>query len=390
MWGYPADPDPYPNYRWLRENSPACPMASGDAEEVTCFVTSYDLVRAGLLDPRLSADPRNSAAAGAVPARDRSVLDTDPPDHSRLRQVVSRAFSQSAVAALRPRITRICQETIAAFAGRGRADLMAEYSLIVPVVVIHELLGIPSQVREEPSVFMDRFWRAAASRVPDQDAVEFVDEYVTRILAYKRAAPGEDVTTTLLRALETGDLRDESELRGMLAALLGPGHITTVPLVAAGIVRLLEHPAQLAKAVADPGRWPDVVEELLRHDSVVQASTDRYALEDLVIGGTEVPKGSTVLMSLAAANRDPARFDDPDSFDIDRPQRGHLAFGHGAHFCLGAHLGRAEAEIALATLFEMLPDLRLTTPPEEIVWTFGPMFRGPAAIPAAFTPSGGR
>ncbi|MFB7664833.1 cytochrome P450 [Kitasatospora sp. NPDC056138] len=389
MRGYRADPDPYPNYRWLQENAPACLMASAGTDEATCFVTSYELSRAALLDQRLSVDPRRSGSADpAAAAGDRSVLDTDPPDHGRMRRVVNHAFSQSAVDALRPRIAEICREAIAAFAGRGQADLMAEYALLVPVAVIHEILGVPPAEREDPAVFMDMFWRAVVAREPEPEATEFVDGYVTRILDHKRAHPGDDVTTALLRALDGGQLRDESELRGMLAAMLGPGHSTTIPLLASGIVRLLQHPDQLGKAVADPRRWPDVVEELLRHDSVVQASANRYALEDLAIGDVQVPRGSTVLMSLAAANRDPARFEHPDAFDIDRPRQTHLSFGYGTHFCLGAHLGRAEGEVALATLFEALPDLRLTVPAEEIVWTFGPMLRGPAEVPAAFTPGG--
>ncbi|MFD5450909.1 cytochrome P450 family protein [Streptomyces sp. NPDC003470] len=389
MKGYPADPDPYPNYRWLRANAPACPMGGDTAEESTCFVTSYELVRAGLLDSRLSSDPRNAAGADPSAPAERSVLDSDPPDHGRMRRVVNPAFSLTAVDALRPTIARICREAIAGLAGHGRADLMAEYGLVVPVAVIHEILGVPPEQRVDPVLFMDRFWWAAAAREPDPEAAEFIDAYVTRILEYKRAHPGDDVTTALLRALEDGGLRDESELRGMVTAVLGAGHTTTVPLVSAGIVRMLQHPAQRAKAMADSARWADVVEELLRHDSVIQVSTNRYAVEDLVIGDVPVPRGGTVLMSFAAANRDPARFDDPDVFDMDRPRGGHLAFGHGTHFCLGAHLGRAEAEIALRLLFETLGDVRLTVPVEDVVWSFGPMLRGPAAIPVTFTPVGG-
>ncbi|MGA4844127.1 cytochrome P450 family protein [Streptomyces sp. G45] len=386
MKGYPADPDPYPNYRWLRENAPACPMGGDTDADSTCFVTSYDLVRAGLLDSRLSADPRNAAGADPLAPADRSVLDTDPPDHGRLRRVVNPAFSLSAVDALRPGIARACREAIAAFAGRGRADLMAEYGLVVPVAVIHDILGVPPEERADPAEFLHRFWWAAAAREPDPEAAAFVEEYVTGIIDHKRAHPGNDVTTALLRALDTGELRDESELRGMVTAVLGAGHITTVPLVSAGIVRMLQHPEQLARATADPERWPDVVEELLRYDSVIQVANNRYALEDMAVGDVPVPKGGTVLLSFAAANRDPARFADPDVFDMDRPRGGHLAFGHGTHFCLGAHLGRAEAEIALRTLFEELGDIRSDIPLEEVVWSFGPLLRGPAAIPATFTP----
>jgi cytochrome P450 len=155
--------------------------------------------------------------------------------------------------------------------------------------------------------------------------------------------------------------------------------------VASAIVRLLEHPGQLGCAVRDVARWPEVVEEALRFDSVVQASTARYVQQDVTIGATRIASGSVVLMSIAAANRDPARFENPERFDIDRPRRPHLGFGHGIHFCLGAYLGRAEVAIALSTLFEALPDIRLAVPADQIRWTFGPMMRGPAAVPVTFS-----
>jgi cytochrome P450 len=384
-----ADPDPFPNLGWLRENAPVS-LTENDMDAAPIyFVASYDLVRSCLADNRLGADPRWSATADlATIPFERSVLDSDPPEHTRMRRTLRPVFGVATVRRLLPRIEEICRETIRTFAADGSADLMSQYAQVVPVDVIHELLGVPERMRVAPGALMDWFWHGGLSRHLDDDADEHIEDYLRRILAHKREHRGDDVTTILLDALDAGELRDEAELRGTLASILGPGHITTVPLLATGIVRMLERPAVLAAARAEPARWADVVEEVLRFDSVVQVSNNRYAHEDMEIGSVPVPKGSTVLLSLAAANRDPARFTDPDEFDIDRPRGGHMAFGHGPHVCAGAQLGRVEGERALAILFEELPDLRLDCRPEEIVWTWGPIERGPAEIPVTFTPRG--
>jgi cytochrome P450 len=384
-----ADPDPFPNLAWLREKAPVSLTENDAGAAPIYFVTSYDLVRSCLADRRLGADPRKSAVVdlASIPF-ERSVLDSDPPEHTRMRQVLRPVFGVGTVRRLLPRIAEICRETIRSFAASGQADLMAQYAQVVPVAVIHELLGVPESQQAAPGLLMDWFWHAGLSRDLDDEAMEHIEDYLRRILEYKRRHPGDDVTTILLDALDRGELRDEAELRGTLSSILGPGHITTVPLLATGIVRLLERPEVLATARQNPARWPDIVDEILRFDSVVQVSNNRYAEQDMDIGGTPVAKGSTVLMSLAAANRDPKRFANPDEFDIDRPRGAHMAFGHGPHVCAGAQLGRAEGAAALATLFEELPDLRLACPVDQIVWTWGPIERGPAQVPVSFTPRG--
>jgi cytochrome P450 len=378
-----ADLDPFPNLTWLRENAPVSLADDGPAGAGVYFVTRYRLVRSCLTDPRLGDEPPGAGK----PSFERTVLDRPAEEHARMRRVLRRAFSLVSVRGLRSRIAEICRDTIDTFAAAGRADLMADYAQVIPVAVIHEVIGIPpAEQRVPPGELMDRFWQAVHAPDPDDDAVEFIEDYVRWIVDYKRAHPGDDVTTMLLDALAAGEVRDEAELRGILASVLGPGHMTTVQLLSTGIVRLLEHRDLLATAIERPQRWPDVVDEILRFDSVVLMTNNRYAVEDLTIGDVLVPKGSTVLMSIGGANRDPERFANPDEIDIDRPHGAHVAFGHGPHFCLGAHLGRAEGEIAFDTLFRALPDLRLACPIEDIVWTWGPMERGPAGVPAVFTP----
>lgn len=382
-----SDPDPYPNLAWLRANAPVSQPGKVSAPTPVYLVTPFELVRAALSDPRLIADPRKVPdASPELISFDRSFFDSDPPDLGRMRHVLQHAFSPSSVRKLRPRITEVCRQAIHAFETRGRADLMSEYAQIVPVAIVHELLDVPPELRVPAYELMDWYWRAALSPQRDDDAMDEIDDYVRRILDHKRDHRGADLTTHMIEALERGDLREEAELRGMLSSVLGPGHITTVPMLAAGIVRVLERPAVLAAARQDPDRWADVVEEVLRYDSVVQVTNNRYAATDLTIDDVEVPKGSIVLMSLAGANRDPSRFDDPDSFEINRRRRSHMTFGHGPHVCLGAWLGRVEGEIAFATLFDALPDLQLACPPEEVIWTWGPTERGPATVPVTFAP----
>jgi cytochrome P450 len=233
---------------------------------------------------------------------------------------------------------------------------------------------------------MDLFFRAGFADGADSPAMAGVEEQVRRIVEYKRAHPGADVTTDLIRAVDRDELT-ETELHGMIYALLGAGHTTTVPFLGAAVLRLLERPALVTEMLADPACRRAVVEETLRHDSAVQASVNRYAMADLEIAGCRISRGDRLVISLAAANRDPERFADPDTFTADPDRPSHLAFGHGIHVCLGAHLARLEGEIALTTLFRRLPTLRLAVPSEQIAWTFGPMLRGPRELPVTFYPA---
>jgi cytochrome P450 len=386
-----GDPDPYPNYAWLREHAPVSPIYSPHASTTTWLVTSNELARAALADPRLSNDDRNSAGPQAPfgggewdPAR--SLLDLDRPEHTRLRRLVAGTFSPSAVEQMRPMMERVATEAIDGFIAAGECDLVHSFSLPVPVAIIHEVLGVPPPEREAPERCLDLFWRTGLTQPVDTVALRELLAYVKHLADYKRAHPGNDVGTRLLRGFDSGELRDENELQSMILSVLGAGHVTTVQFLGAAAVRLMQHPDQLRALREGAVRWPDAVVEMLRYDSPVQASAYRYVTEDMEIGGTRLAKGDAVLISLASANRDPGRFSDPDEFRIDRETRGSLAFGHGAHLCLGSHLARLEGEIALGTLFHRLPDLRIAIPFAHIIWTYGPMLRGPRRLPVTFTP----
>ncbi len=370
-----ADPDPYPNFRWLREHDPVSLVAE-DESSCTYLVTNFADVRAALTDVRLDADGIE---------RDTEVIGADPAEHTRLRKIMSGLLPNTLVRRYRPRIAEICHATLDAFAARGHADLMAEYAIRVPVAVIHELVGFPAELQEPPEVCMRHFYLASFALRRDPSSMAFIDDYLRRIVEYKRGAPGDDMTTELLAALGRGDLRDEREVRTILYSVIGGGHVSTGPFIAAAALRLMENPEQLADVLADPELWPAVVEESLRYDSPLQFARNRYATAGARVGGCPMAEGDRALLALAAANRDPEVYPDPERFDLHRPVVPHLAFGQGTHYCPGSQLARAEGQIALKILFDRLPDLRLAGD-DPIRWTYGPALRGPVAVPVTFTP----
>jgi cytochrome P450 len=371
-----SDPDPYPNFRWLREHDPVS-LTSERESSRTYVVTPYRHVRAALVDARLNPD-------GIEP--DAQLIGADPQDHARLRQVMSALLPNNLVQRFQPRISDICNAAIDAFAERGSAELMDEFAVQVPVAVIHELVGLPAELQEPPQACMEHFFRASFAVRRDPDSMAFIDAYLRRIVDFKRRNPGADMTTALLAALDRGELKNERELRTVLYSIIGGGHVSTGPFIAAAVLRLLENPDQLADARADPELWPAVVEEALRYDSAVQYARNRYADCPLTIGDAEVGEHDIVMLSLAAANRDPSAFPDPDRFDIHRAKTPHLAFSHGIHYCPGSQLARAEGVIALRALFDRIPDLHLADPGSPVTWTLGPALRGPVAIRVRFTP----
>nr|WP_198151201.1 cytochrome P450 [Kibdelosporangium sp. MJ126-NF4]CEL12862.1 putative cytochrome P450 hydroxylase [Kibdelosporangium sp. MJ126-NF4]CTQ98548.1 putative cytochrome P450 hydroxylase [Kibdelosporangium sp. MJ126-NF4] len=385
-----GDPDPYPNYAWLREKAPVSAMFSPHGIGGTWLVTSYEIARTALADPRLSNDSRNSGEQVSAEAAEdddtaRGLLDLDRPEHARLRKLVNGSFSPTAVTRWRPMMERICHAAIDRIAEQGEADLVGSFALPVPVAIIHEVLGVPEDQRKDPARCFDLFYRAGLARPPDASLYRELIAYVDHFIDYKQRNRGDDITSMLLDQLDAGELYDERELRSMLLGVLGAGHVTTVQFFGCAILRLLANTDQLAALLAGDTGWASGVNEMLRIDSPIQATVYRYATEDLELGGVRIARGDAVLISLAAANRDPARFDRPDLFDADRASRSNLAFGHGAHLCLGAHLARLEGEIGLDILFRRLPDLRLAIPPDDVVFAYGPMLRGPRQVPVSFT-----
>ncbi|CAL9337469.1 cytochrome P450 [Streptomyces sp. Tu 3180] len=382
--------DPYPVYAGLRARGPVhrIRMPEGGAE--AWLVVGYEAGRAALADPGLSKDWSKASPSlplGAVSSGPH-MLRADPPDHTRLRKLVAREFTARRVEGLAPGI----QKTTDALLDRmlaapdGRADLVEALSFPLPISVICELLGVPDLDRES-----FRTWSNDALGAVDPEerkaAATSMAQYMADLVEGKRKRPGDDLMSALIHdSDEDGDRLSREELLGMAWLLLVAGHETTVNLISNGVLALLTHPEQLAALRADLSLIDAAVEEMLRYEGPVETPTFRFTTGPVTIGDTVVPGGGElVLIAMADANRDPARFPAPDRFDISRDARGHVAFGHGIHHCLGAPLARLEARIAVRTLLERCPDLTLDVHPAAITWRPGMMIRGPRGLPVRFT-----
>jgi cytochrome P450 len=351
-----ALPDPYPILAGLREASPFAEL------DGTLFVAGRHHHCAQVLrDPHVSSDRSNSllAAAGIrSPASQRSFLTLDPPDHTRLRGLVSRAFTARTIARLEPRIQDLADELLTAAAGGDELDVVDGLAYPLPVRIISELLGVPVDDRPRFAGWSARLAHSLQPRlgVAADEASAEVEElqkarfefaaYFRELIARRRAEPGDDLLSELIQAEDQGQRLSAGELIATCILLLVAGHETTVSLISNAILALLRHPDQLAALRADQGLAAGAVEETLRYDAPVQL-TSRVARGGLQVGRVSVPDGGVVLLLLAAAGRDPAVFDDPDRFDIQRGPSGHLTFAAGPHFCLGAPLARLEGAIAL-------------------------------------------
>ncbi|WP_327411662.1 cytochrome P450 family protein [Streptomyces sp. NBC_01233] len=396
-----ADPafvsDPFPLYRQLREDGPVRRVVIAGGLEAW-LVTRYDDGLAALSEPRLSSDVRDASDTRLLqqlPETEResmlsNMLRSDPPDHTRLRRLVSKAFTARRVAGMRPRIQSIADRLLEEVVPYGRADLVADFALPLPVTVISELLGVPVDDRHDFQHWTDRMIMRGAEP-PDpavvNEAWQHMRAYVTELIRAKRAAPGDDLLSGLITARDQEQQLTEDELIAMVFLLLVAGYITTVNLIGGGIAMLLAHPDQLDRLRSDPELLPGAIEEFLRYDGPVSPGIARFAREDVEIAGVTIPRGATVLIASAIADRDPARFADPDRLDVTRQDNAHLAFGHGIHYCLGAPLARLEGQIALGTALRRLPGLALAVAPDEIRWRPGGL-RGPLTLPVTFTPGG--
>jgi cytochrome P450 len=397
----PFDPafkaNPYPAYAELRSTAPIHRITLLDGRSVW-LVTRYEDVLAIFKDERFVKDwrkvltPEQLAQIPRMPPvmepLSKNMLETDPPDHERLRALVSKAFTPRLIARMRPRIQAIADSLLDAVEDKGGMDLIDDYAFPLPITVIAELLGVPSEDRKKFRVWTD----AAVSGDGTAEYLETVlvphmqafSNYLLEMFEEKRENPKDDLISALVRAEEAGERLSEGELLGMVFLLLVAGHETTVNLIGNGTLALLQHPDQLEKLRNDPSLIKSAIEELLRYDGPLETSPERFAREDVAIGETVIPKGEMVRVVIAAADRDPERFPDPDALDITRTDNRHLAFGKGIHHCLGAPLARMEGQIAIDTLLRRMPGLRLQGPPESMSWRPGIVMRGLQGLPVKF------
>jgi cytochrome P450 len=379
--------DPYPGYaRWRAERPVARPRERlyvlsrfADCEAV---LADPAFGRAEEDDARLTPGQAQAFARRAEAVNARSLLRLNPPDHTRLRRLVSRAFTPARVRELAPRIEALTAALLgAAFDGPGgRFDLISGLALPLPVAVISELLGIPEADRPRLVAWSDALARALdpgflipeEHRARQREArLEFA-AYLRGLLPSRRRSPGDDLISALLGAGDADGALTEEELLGLCMLLLIAGHETTRSLIGSAVLALLRNPAELAVLAADDSRVEQAVEEVLRYDPPVQL-LGRFALRPTSVAGHAIDAGSFVLMFLGAANRDPELCPDPDRFSVGRGMRRHLAFGHGIHFCLGAPLARLEATIALRQLLPLLPRVEIAGEPQ---WKPNTVLRG--------------
>ncbi|MFJ3253142.1 cytochrome P450 [Streptomyces sp. NPDC086771] len=373
--------NPYPYYEKLRAAGPVHTVRTDEFDRVW-LVVGYDEARAALADPRFAKDWRGLPGA---PAESDPIflnlLELDAPRHTRLRRLVAREFTARRVEALRPRVQQITDELLDAMVPAGRADLVDALAFPLPMTVICELIGVPDLDRDAFRLLSNGVV-TPTSPEGEMEAVRAMNEYLGELIEDKRRSPGDDLMSALVRTRdEDGDSLSPDELVGMAFLLLVAGHETTVNLIANGVRALLGHPEQLAALLVDPELIGGAVEEMLRYDGPVENSTLRFPREPVRIGQRVIPAGVPVLVSLAGADRDPARYPEPDTFDIRRDAQGHLAFGHGMHFCVGAPLARMEGRIAIRTLLQRCPSLAPDAGAGELDWIPGMLLRGVRGLP---------
>jgi cytochrome P450 len=395
-WGAYDRDDPFPLFASVRELGAVQPVTLADGHDAW-LVSRYEEARTALNDLRFSKDMHAALALGSDvvaeglpgPAFARHMLSVDPPDHTRLRRLVSAAFSPRRIEALRPRVQSIVDDLLDDVAASGpdsRVDLVGTFAFPLPFTVICELLGVPEPDRLPlgrglTALLVPTPTPAAYARA--KEASDAVVAMLEALVEAKQRTPGDDLVSGLLSARDGEERLDNQEMLSTIFQLIVAGHDTTASLIGTSVVTLFRNPDQLAQLSADPDMIPAAIEECLRYDAPVPHATFRYAIEPVEIGDVTIPAGSQVIICLAAANRDADRYHDSELFDIDRAEMRHLAFGHGIHHCLGAALARMEGQVALASLLRRFPELSLAVPAGDLHWDHGDglVLRGLSELP---------
>ncbi|MEU4212573.1 cytochrome P450 [Streptomyces sp. NPDC026206] len=401
LYGPEYKRDPYPLYARMREAGPVHRVLFPSG--VTAWlVTGHAAAQQTLADPRLGknharGNDRWRVRASIMPEPQHSqlqahLLHQDPPKHTTMRRLVTDAFAPRRVEALRPRFQEMADALVDAMApgphrGADTTDLVRCFAARFPFQVLAEVIGLPPHL----AAGFRREWGKVVAPVgptdPGRPAYEALlrelQDYIAEVVADRRAEGGDGLIGRLVAARDEGELSPE-ELDSMIFQLLVAGQEPVTNQITTALVALMRHPKALERLRSEPQLMPAAVEELMRLDSAFELTTWRFLAEDADLHGTRVPAGDSVIVSLCAANRDPGRFPDPDTLDLDRAQGPHLAFGHGIHFCPGAALARIELQVALSTLLARLPGLRLAVPDDELDWIPAVLGRGTSELPVAF------
>ncbi|OEV03752.1 cytochrome [Streptomyces nanshensis] len=385
----PAGPDPYEAYIRLRAGGPVQKIPTGSGGRWSYLVTGYAEAREAFTAPHLSKSTARFFAdkpstRDLHPAVSQNMLATDPPEHTRLRRLVAKAFTTRAVERLRPYITRLVDELLDHMSRDSRSDLIADLAVPLPVTVICQMLGVPEKDRPRLRSWSNDLFAAGDPARIDATSHQ-VAHYISGLIDAKRAKPDESLLSDLIQVCDGEDRMSERELVSMAVLLLVAGHETTANFIGNAVLALLQHPDVLARLRNQPDLIRGALDELLRFDSPVSTATFRYGTEATSLGDSEIAAGVPVLIAIGAANRDPRQYPDPDQLDLDRDARSHLAFGHGIHHCLGTPLARAESEIALTALLARFPRVALAVPVTDLRWRDTRLMRGLESLPVTLS-----
>jgi cytochrome P450 len=362
------------------------------------LVVDHDDAYAILRDPRFAKEISRVLSAELVEktipnidlyqSLEKHMLNRDLSDHTRLRRLVSKAFTPRMIEQQRSHIQEITDELLDRVEEAGKMEFIKDFAYLLPVIVISDMLGIPRTDREKFRHWSDILVNNQSffqTLIEQKDALTEFVEYMRGLIVQKRTNPADDLLSGLIQVEEEGDRFTERELTSMISLLIIAGHETTTNLIGTGVLTLLEHPDQLQMLREKPELLPGAIEELLRYTAPVIQTTQRWASEDLDLHGTQIKRGEMVLISLLAADLDPRHFPDPEQLNITREENAHLAFGKGIHYCLGAPLARLEGQIAIGTLLRRFSNLRLAVRPEDLEWGPSTIMRGLRALPLIFS-----
>ena len=389
--------NPYPVYAQMRSKEPVYRVQTSDGRRLW-MITRYEEAEAALRDPRLikhgrDVIPPEMSITQRIPNMQvyeqisNHMLSVDPPAHTRLRGLVNKAFTPHLVEQWRGRIQAVTDELLDAVRDKGEMDLINDFAFPLPMTIISEMLGIPEEDRQK-----FRHWsNTLIATMGDTPAfiesfpsMEDFVRYIHQLANTRRNQPQDDLITKLVQAEAEGEKLSENELVSMIFLLIIAGHETTVNLIGNGVLALLQHPEQAQLLRQDPTLIKVAIEELLRYNGPLFTATARWAREDLEIGGKQIQRGDMVSVVLSSANHDELQFSESEKLDITRQENRHIAFGKGIHYCLGAPLARLEGQIAIGTLLQRLPDLRLAVDPQTLTWRPGTLMHALDTLPVAF------